>query len=256
MSGLAILFWFYKEPDVCENRLDLLRRHNAGLKIFGLFGGEPRDADGFHARLGSWLDDFYAAPAATREWKWLNGDLMLLDWFQQRGQALAWDQVAVVQWDLLVLSSLRDQLPGMEAGQLCLAGVARLDDPGEQSWFWTRPDGGQRPHYLRFREHVRMTYGYDRPVLYSGLIFQVLPRAFFERYAGVPDKEIGMLEYKMPTYAEILGIPFYERDFGMEVAMNAIPREIPDDLIRGELRKPDGWRLFHPYYKVWDTGAR
>ena len=32
-DGLAILFWFYKDPAVCENRLDILARHNGDVPI-------------------------------------------------------------------------------------------------------------------------------------------------------------------------------------------------------------------------------
>jgi hypothetical protein len=135
---------------------------------------------------------------------------------------------------------------------MCLSGLRRLDAEDEQSWVWTRPDGEQGDNYRRFREHVRRVYGYERRPLQCCFIFQVIPRVFFERYATAAGKNIGMLEYKIPTYAEIFGVPFYTKDFGINVAMNAIPREIPDDFIREELAKPDGWRLFHPHYRVWD----
>jgi len=33
---LAILFWFYKEPEICQNRLELLRQNNPTISIYGL----------------------------------------------------------------------------------------------------------------------------------------------------------------------------------------------------------------------------
>ncbi len=66
-----------------------------------------------------------------------------------------------------------------------------------------------------------------------------------------------MLEYKIPTYAKIFNIPFFEKDIGVEFfeedgkPLNAKPREIDKDYIVGELHKKDGWRAFHPCYKVW-----
>jgi hypothetical protein len=248
--GLAALFWFYKEPDVCENRLDLLRRHNGDLAVFGLFGGEAGEAPLFEARLRGRLDDFYAAPPADREWKWLNGDLMLLDWYERRGRDLAWDQIAVVQWDMLVLGSLKGQLPGMKPDEMFLSGLAPLDETLEWRWYWTR-DPARRPDYLSFRQHVGAHFGFQRAPLRCFFIFQVFPRAFFERYAAIPAREIGMLEYKVPTYAEIFGIPFFRRDLGIDTALNPDAREIAGDFIRRELDKPAGWRLFHPYYRIW-----
>src|SRR5437764_596397 len=34
---LAILFWFYKDAEVCQNRIRHLRRNNRGTPIYGLF---------------------------------------------------------------------------------------------------------------------------------------------------------------------------------------------------------------------------
>jgi hypothetical protein len=246
---LAALFWFYKQPDVCANRLELLRRHNEGVRVYGLFGGPPDEAAAFEARLGPRLDDFYVAPPADPQWKWLNGDLVLLDWYDRRGRSLGWDQVAVVQWDMLVLGSLRDQFPGLQPGQMSLPHLRHLDAAGEAAWYWT---SGRRDDYLQFRRHVRDTRGYDRQALGCGFMFAIMPRAFFEHYGAVTGKELGFLEYKVPTYAEIFGIPFYEKDFGVGTAMNALNQQIGGDFIRDELAKVAGWRLFHPYYELWD----
>jgi len=37
---LAVLFWFYKEPEICHNRLEILRQHNPTVPIYGLYGGD------------------------------------------------------------------------------------------------------------------------------------------------------------------------------------------------------------------------
>jgi hypothetical protein len=250
-DGLAILFWFYKEPAVCENRLDVLARHNGDLPVYGLYGGSGDEAAAFEARLGPRLADFYTAPPADSQWKWLNGDLMLLDWYERRGRALSWDQVAIVQWDMLVLGPLRDQFPGLRPAQMSLPHLRRLDASDEAAWYWA---SARRDEYLRFRQHVRESRGYDRQPLGCGFMFAIIPRAFFEHYATVSGKEIGFLEYKLPTYAEIFGIPFYEKDFGVGTAMNAINQQIGRDFIRAELAKAGGWRLFHPHYEPWDDG--
>src|SRR3989338_3624133 len=106
---LSVLFWFYKEPEVCENRLQILKKHNPDLKIFGLYGGKISKAGEYQDKLGKYLDDFYIFTANTDEnWKWINGDLMILDWYEKKGRNLEWDSVTVVQWDMLVLDSLKN----------------------------------------------------------------------------------------------------------------------------------------------------
>jgi len=246
---LAALFWFYKQADVCADHLALFRRHNEGLTVYGLFGGPPAEAAAFEATLGPQLDDFYVAPPADPHWKWINGDLVLLDWYERRGRSLAWEQVAIVQWDMLVLGSLRDQFPGMQPGQMALPHLRRLDEAQEGAWYWTSVHRGD---YLQFRRHLHESRGYDRRPLACGFMFGVIPRAFFEHYGAVTEKEIGMLEYRVPTYAEIFGIPFYDKDFGVGTAMNAVNQQIGADFIRAELARPGGWRLFHPYYEPWN----
>jgi hypothetical protein len=37
---------------------------------------------------------------------------------------------------------------------------------------------------------------------------------FFEKYAQVKNLELGFLEYKIATYAQIFGIQRFEKDFG------------------------------------------
>src|SRR3989338_3458632 len=99
---LAVLFWFYKEPDICLNRLELLKKYNPGLKIYGLFGGETKHADIYKQKPGKYLDYFYISPHPDPDWKWINGDVMILDWYQKRGKDLSWDSIVITQWDMLV----------------------------------------------------------------------------------------------------------------------------------------------------------
>ncbi len=257
--NLAVLFWFYKEPEICENRLQLIKKYNPNLKIYGLFGGEFSDTEMYKEKLGKYLDDFYAFDLnKNTDWKWINGDLMILDWHDKRGRGLDWDSIVVIQWDMLVFDSLMNQFSGIKKDQIYLSGLRNLDKEIENEWDWTNPGGKERKNYLSFLEYVKKNYGYaDNPPLCSLFILQVFPKIFFEKYLTVKDKEIGMLEYKVPIYAKIFGIPFYEKDLGTRwnggpKPLNAIPEEIPEDYIKKELAVKDGWRIFHPYYKIWE----
>lgn len=55
----AILFQFFKDIDVCRNRLKLLKKFNPDIPIYGLFGGEASQADKFRQALGAEMEDFF-----------------------------------------------------------------------------------------------------------------------------------------------------------------------------------------------------
>ncbi|MBT3356502.1 hypothetical protein HN784_05095 [bacterium] len=261
---LAILFWFYKEPEVCLNHLKLIKKHNPNSKIFGLYGGIKKDAKQYKAKLNKYLDDFHVSELCDkpRNYKWIHGDLMILDWYQNKGISLTnWDSVAVVQWDALILGDIKKQLPGIKKGEIFISGTRILDNYIEERWNWTKKGDRERPNYLKFQKHIEDKYNYKNKLLCSLFIFQVFPKNFFDKWSTVENKELGMLEYKIPTYAKIFNIPIYRRDLGVwwfnekaykgETPMNAMEEEISENLISTELKKEDGFRIFHPYFKKW-----
>jgi len=258
--NLAILFWFYKEPKICENRLKLIKKYNPDLKIYGLFGGKVSEAKLYQEKLKDYLDDFYAFDLKKdSDWKWINGDLMILDWYDKRGRNLDWDSIVTVQWDMLILDSLLNQFAGIKKDQIYLSGLREIDKEVESKWDWVEPDSKERQNYLEFLEYVKKNYGYiDRPPLCSLFILQVFPRMFLEKYLTVENREVGMLEYKIPIYAKIFNIDFFNKDIGVnwfsnkQEPLNAISKEIPKEYIDKQLEKKDGWRIFHPYYKIWE----
>ncbi len=262
---LAILFWFYKEPEICLNHLKLLKKHNPNSKIFGLYGGAKEDAGKYKKKLNDYLDDFHVSKLCDkpRDYKWIHGDLMLLDWYQDRGISLTdWDSVAVVQWDALILGDIKKQLPGIKKGEIFISGTRILNNYIEEKWNWTKKGSKERINYLNFQKHIKNEYNYKNKLLCSLFIFQVFSKNFFDKWLTVEDKELGMLEYKIPTYAKIFNIPMYKKDLGVwwfnkktrrgETPLNAAEKEIPENFIQTELDKKDGFRIFHPYFKEWD----
>jgi len=258
--NLAILFWFYKEPKICENRLKLIKKYNPSLKVYGLFGGKVSEAESYKEKLSDYLDDFYTFDLdKDSDWRWINGDLMILDWFDKKGRDLDWDSIAIVQWDMLVFDSLLNQFAGIKKDQIYLSGLREIDKEVENKWDWVEPGSKERQNYLEFLEYVKKNYGYTgRPPLCSLFIFQIFPRMFLEKYLTVKNREVGMLEYKIPIYAKIFGIDFFKKDIGVhwfsdkQKPLNAVPKEIPRDYIDKRLKKKDDWRIFHPYYKIWE----
>ena len=256
---LAVIFWFYKNVPVCTNHLQILKKHNPDLKIFGLYGGDRERAEGFRKKLSPYLDNFYICPFRGSRWKWFHGDLVLLDWFNKRGKKLRWDSVAIVQWDMLVFDSLQRIFQGLKKDQIFLSGLRQLSPFIEKRWTWTKkPTRIRRYQYLKFVDYLKEYYGYKNRLLCCLFILEVFPRKYFKCFNQVVDKELGMLEYKVPTYTKIFGIPFYKKDIGIwwfnnktAMPLNARVIEVKNNYIKKELSKKSGWRIFHPYFKNW-----
>jgi hypothetical protein len=120
---LAILFWFYKELDLCAARVAELRALNPQTQIFGLFGGAMDAAAQARAQLGSLLDDLYVfSEDRDAHWKWLNGDHVIAAWMRDRGEALDWDTLVLVQWDMLVAAPVGDLFGSLRKGEAVFSG--------------------------------------------------------------------------------------------------------------------------------------
>jgi len=183
---------------------------------------------------------------------------MILDWYSNRGKQLEWDSIAVTQWDMLVFDSLLRQFPDIKKDEIFISGIRPIDEELESKWDWVKHGSKEREDYLSFQSYIKDNYEYTGTHIASLFIFQIFPRIFFEKYLTVQKKEIGMLEYKIPTYAKIFSIPFYEKDLGVRWhsdeprPLNAIPEEISEAYIKEQLSLESGWRIFHPYYKSWN----
>ncbi|MFH1534898.1 MAG: hypothetical protein ABIF80_02845, partial [Patescibacteria group bacterium] len=83
----------------------------------------------------------------------------------------------------------------------------------------------------------------------------------FKKWQLLPSKEMGMLEYSVPTHADILKQPMYQRNLGVwwfdtrayegMTPLNAKGIEVKKSYIEKELNKKRGYRIFHPYNKLW-----
>lgn len=277
---LAILFWFYKEPDVCKNRLELLRQHNPQTPIYGLYGGKPAMAEQFASVLAPYLNDFYAFTEDKDSlWKWLQGDLLLTQWYRERGRDLVWDTVLIVQWDMLVFGAVEQLFSTLQKDQILLSGLRPIAEV-EQEWSWVSPKvPDRRQQYLEFLDHVRKTYAYRQEPLGCLFIVVGLPRTFLDKYADIEQPELGFLEYRIPMYAQIFGTPFCEdhpfqawwvdvdptfhaknplkRAFNaLHLKLNPNPlnparRDISLIPIYRHLSRKTGSRIFHPYQLIF-----
>jgi len=278
---LACLFWCYKEPALCRDRLELLRRHNPQTAIYVLYGGEPAEAAAFRAAFEGLVDDFYAfdqpppvglaagGASSFRSgvfWKYTHGDLLISAWHRERGSELAFDTLVVVQWDMLVFGPLEQVFACLEPGQVLFSGLRPVREV-EDRWIWATPS---RPdtwaEYLEFRAEVRRATGFEGEPLCCLTIVMALPRAFLDRYAAIERPELGFIEYRLPTWAAAFGIPFCtahpfrpwwgatER-YRLFSPLRALPREIWAPTLALNLLRPGGARVFHPWWRRTPRGV-
>lgn len=268
---LGVVFWCYRDPVVCRNRLRVLRRRNPGLALYVLYGGPPAAAAAFEAALGPYADDFYVHEGdEDAEWRWRNGDLMLARWHDRRGRHLAWDSVFVVQWDMVLTAPVGDILQPLEPGDMLLSGLRPLSEVAPW-WHWLK-DGRDAEYDAFFarlaREHPEHADDVRWCCQFVGVVF---PRPFLEAYAAVPDPELGFLEYKIPAYAQVFGVRLVPdetfRPWWAEEPVDVpAPRwqrqlhagmwELRLPLVLAEARRPGGRRLFHPYRHVYPFDLR
>jgi hypothetical protein len=274
---MAVLFWCYKEPEVCRERLERLRRHDPKLPVYVLFGGEPDQAPEFEKVLHGLHDDFWVydvepapgeipdevrEPAGGKRWKWYHGDLLLLEWYLKRGVNLEWDTLFVMQWDMLVFAPLSRILPDLRKNEIYFSGLRPVSEIEEQ-WTWTSAERHPefRADYLAFISHLKNHFGHAAPPLCCLAILMALPRVFFEKFAQVPQPALGFIEYKLPTYADLFGIRLNtsidhqvwwddHQPYSWTVTLSAIPVEIKPITMAMNRLLPGGARIFHPYMRT------
>ena len=262
---LAILFWFYKELDLCRERLALLRWLNPGVTIYGLYGGEAGTGEAARRQVGPLVDDFWAYPhERTRDWRWRNGDQMINAWHEARGGDLPFDSIVVVQWDMLILTPVRRLFADLQLDEALFSGARPIHEV-ETWWGWAGAgDAEKAAEFQAFRALLKDRFDWTDAPWACLFIVVVLPRRFLDRYCAEGAPIVGFLEYKLPTLARVFGTPLRldprfdpwwaanpaTREAGWPVrTLNAIGVEVPIRIVLETLANRAGRRVFHPVFK-------
>lgn len=246
----ALLFRFHKNPEVCKNRLKLLKKLNPDTRIFGL--GE--DLDRMGKITGKLFEDNFVIDDKDSRWKWKNGDLAVRRWFKEFGNKISFDLLHVIEWDLLLFSSLKEAYKGISKDNVGITAPVPIKDIREK-WPWIS-EGNDWEKLLRF---VKREFGYDKEPYGCAGPGVCLPRKFLKKYSKIDVPELCNDEVRIPLFSQILGFElqdtgFCKRWFSKEECkyFNSINKEIELSVIEEELSKKSGRRVFHPYREKVD----
>lgn len=256
------MFWFYKNFPVCVQRIERFRRVNPSLKVFALYGGGYMQRENAFFAINHLVDDFYSFDEQQEpEWKWRNGDHLIGSWFLNRGVHLQWDNIFIMQWDMLVLKDpLEVVLKNVQPEQVLLSGFTGFENVSEW-WGWSK---NYPEEILKYKNYLFDKFEYDGSLYACLFIVVCLPRGFLAKYASLAITELGFLEYKVPTMAKVFGFEIcYDSQFDpwwaanpatvsiarRDKVLNASRVDIGLMTIFSELTTPSGRRVFHPYGK-------
>lgn len=243
----AILFRFHKGAEICEERVKLLKELNPDTKIYGL--GE--EIEGVERLKDAGMEHLHMIGDRNSEWKWMNGDLAILDWFREKGKHEDFDMLHIVEWDLLLAAPLEEIYEDIPEDALGLSGLKPISEAEEYGWPWVT--GEYRDEWLKLREWVEQETGYSAKSY--GCIFPAccLPRTFLEEYAQMDAPAYSNDEVRVPLIARALGYEIKRTGFYPEWSNNSIKRYfnatgdlIETEDVRKQLEKTEGKRAFHP----------
>jgi hypothetical protein len=267
---IAILFWCYKNPAVCADRVKLIRNHNPEAPIYVLYGGAAEGAQAMDDALSAYADDFWQFDLdRNANWKWKHGDRLIARWHEMRGSRLpGWTHLFVAQWDMMIAARIDNLVGDMPENAAMFTGLLDVNEVKDW-WMWVR-GSKHRLQLLLFRLRLLVVERYAGPVFSAPFIVVCAPRAYFDRHAKTPFALLGFIEYRCPTFAAAWGFgPWSTPQLEAWRPANPATRNIPDnrkiisaaktpvswDLIRAELQAPDCFRVFHPVHDVDADGG-
>jgi hypothetical protein len=246
----AILYVFYSSPQTCARRVRLMRSFSRDAAFYGICTDRPENQRKYQPVFDE-LDDAWAFPYVNPKWHWHNLDKVICTWFVKRGKDLHFDRLLVLDWDVLLLGPVSTWTDSVHDKNARFIDVQANNEP--ESNHWTR---SCNPEFLAFCSRFREMHG-RAPVLHNAYLFAyALPRRALEDCAQEDLAYSGYCEYRLPTL-------LYHRGYQLENLprpenwypfSNVNGRSISRKLIRQQLAKADGGRLFHPVYEPYQSG--
>lgn len=248
----AIIFRYHNNIEICMDRLQFISNLNPGVDIYGLYGGDEAEFETYSKALEKYFSGNYCIRDRSNEWKWKNSDLAYVQWYKDIGHSYTFDAVVVLEWDLILFSSVEDVYDKVGVDQVGLTALIRLWRIRRRWWWTSRPE--HKKNWKDLLKIARREYHYWS-IPYASLGAGVhLPRTFLEKYGRLNVPELCHDELRLPLFAQILGFSlvntgFYHKWFSEKERnyFNCDKKNIDPELIKIELSKPNGRRVFHPY---------
>ncbi len=253
-----ILFRFHRKPEVCRERVRVIRALNPRAQLVGLYGGPPSEFATHQKLVAPLLDQLCVATPSDPYWNWMHSDLMVKAWFRRSGQAMSFDVLFDHEWDLLLATSFESLHADADPRTVRLSGLTPLTSVA-QDWAWTSW-AKHRPAFERFCRFMHERY--QKPPQWAshgpGAVFG---RSFLEKFAEAehPSEIFDPMnsELTYPAFAEALGFTLsdtrFEPDWSTAAGRSLGSREfncegfpITMGTIARALADPGGRRAFHP----------
>jgi hypothetical protein len=205
-NDLVVVFWFYKELDLCLERIKHFKQFNPNLTIYGLYGGVDIDESLLEDIRQEVKHIYIYKEKKSSRWKWLNGDQMLVDWFRNTGVNFEWQKVFILQWDIVMFKPLDYFIHGIEKDQFALSSFRNIKHV--QDWW---------PHYepdkiSEFELYLKENIKFNGDLSCCLFVFALLPREFFEYFKEKEYPGKYFLEYKIPSVLSALGFKPYKSE--------------------------------------------
>lgn len=252
-----ILFRFHKHPLICKNRLKILKKLNPKIPIYGLYGGDKKDFKKYEQILNKYLVNIYQIKGKSSFWKWKNSDFAIGKWYREIGKSVTFDMVYIIEWDLLLLSSINNIYRNIPVNSVGVTGLTELKNI-EKKWLWTSKNPYKKER-IKLLEFVKINFDYNK-LSYASLGPGVcLPKNFLEKYSSIDVPDYCNDELRIPLFAQIFGFKLYDTGFYKswfdvenEKTFNCMNKNIKTSIIEKELKNSKGVRVFHPYKKIFD----
>ena len=179
-----------------------------------------------------------------------DGPKFACGWFVEHGATLSFDRLLVLDWDVLLLGPVSYWTNSINERSVKFIDVWENKNP--DTCHWTRSSSPQFVEFsAKFEERNR-----TGPPLYNAFLFAyALPRQALEDCAQTVREYPGYCEYRLPTILRSRGYDLgnLPRPDHWTRLANVNGRSISRKIIRAELARPDGYRLFHPVYEPYQS---